>query len=82
MVAFSMAFGFMLLIMAAMAIGVILGRKPISGSCGGMKALGMDVDCEICGGNPALCDTSQNEANTTGKKLGAAELGHEVIDRS
>jgi hypothetical protein len=50
-------FVFMLLMTSAMAIGVIMGRKPISGSCGGMKALGMDVECEICGGNPALCDS-------------------------
>ena len=41
--------------MTAMAIGVILGRNPISGSCGGMKALGMDVSCEVCGGDPDVC---------------------------
>ena len=51
------AFLFMLLMISVMAIGVIMGRKPISGSCGGMKALGMDVECEICGGNPQLCDS-------------------------
>lgn len=54
-----LAFLFMVFMVSAMAIGVIMGRKPISGSCGGMKALGMDVECEICGGNPALCDTSE-----------------------
>lgn len=55
-----LAFIFMLLTVGAMAIGVMMGRAPISGSCGGMKALGMDVDCEICGGNPALCDSSES----------------------
>ena len=55
-----LAFLFMLLLISAMAVGVILGRKPISGSCGGMKALGMDVDCEICGGNPKLCDSGSD----------------------
>ena len=54
-----LAFVLMLLIVAAMAVGVAFGRKPISGSCGGMKALGMDVECEICGDNPALCDTGE-----------------------
>jgi hypothetical protein len=46
----------MLLLTAAMAIGVMMGRKPIAGSCGGMKALNMGVACEVCGGNPAKCD--------------------------
>ncbi len=46
----------MLTVVAAMAIGVIMGRKPISGSCGGIAALGLDTECEICGGDPAKCD--------------------------
>lgn len=41
---------------AAMSIGVIAGRPPIKGSCGGMGALGVDSACEICGGNPRRCD--------------------------
>jgi len=61
-----LAFVFMLLMVAAMAIGVLMGRKPISGTCGGMKALGMDMDCEICGGNPALCDTDEKPAANPG----------------
>ena len=55
-----LAFLFMLFMVGAMAIGVIMGKKPITGSCGGMKALGMDMECEICGGNPALCDTNDS----------------------
>ena len=57
-----LAFLFMLIVMAAMAIGIVFGRKPISGSCGGMKALGMNLECEICGGNPALCDEADKPA--------------------
>jgi len=56
-----LAFFVMLFIMAAMAIGVLFGRVPIAGSCGGMKALGLDVECEICGGNPNLCDAGSND---------------------
>ena len=41
------AFVAMLTLTAAMAVGVIFGRKPIAGTCGGMKALGMEMDCEI-----------------------------------
>lgn len=44
------------LVMAGMAIGVIMGRPPIKGSCGGMGALGVDTACDLCGGNPQRCD--------------------------
>jgi uncharacterized protein len=54
-----LAFLLMLMIVAAMAVGVMFGRKPISGSCGGMKALGMNVECEICGGDPNACDNAR-----------------------
>ena len=48
-------------IVAAMAIGVLMGRKPIQGSCGGMSALGLDTGCDICGGDPALCDAEVDD---------------------
>ncbi|MEH6528982.1 MAG: (Na+)-NQR maturation NqrM, partial [Porticoccus sp.] len=37
--------------MAGMAIGVIMGRKPLKGSCGGVgAALGeKDYTCDLCG---------------------------------
>lgn len=44
------------LVMAAMAVGVMSGRPPIKGSCGGMGALGIDTACDICGGDPQRCD--------------------------
>jgi hypothetical protein len=44
------------LVMAGMAVGVMAGRQPIKGSCGGMGALGIDTACEICGGDPKRCD--------------------------
>lgn len=51
-----LAFALMLLLVAAMAVGVLMGRKPISGSCGGMSALGMEVACDICGGDKGKCE--------------------------
>ena len=51
---------FFLLMTAAMAIGVLSGRKPIQGSCGGMSAL-LDSDCPVCGGNPAKCDAADQD---------------------
>lgn len=51
-----LAFVLMLLLVAAMSVGVLMGRKPISGSCGGMSALGMEVACDICGGDKGKCE--------------------------
>lgn len=53
------------LVIAAMAIGVIMGREPIKGSCGGMGAIGIDTSCEICGGDPKRCDEESSAAAPT-----------------
>ena len=51
----------LLLVVAGMSIGVIFGRKPLKGSCGGVgKALGEeDYVCDICGGDPDKCESEQ-----------------------
>ena len=41
---FFLAFLFVSALVALMAVGVLFGRKPIGGSSGGMKALGMEVE--------------------------------------
>lgn len=56
-----LAFFVMGLIMVGMAVGVLCGRKPIAGSCGGMSAIGMISDCDICGGNKDICETEQEK---------------------
>ncbi|RLA45703.1 MAG: hypothetical protein DRR06_06730 [Gammaproteobacteria bacterium] len=50
------AFIAMVLIISAMSVGVILAKKPIKGSCGGIAALGMDTSCDICGGDTSKCE--------------------------
>lgn len=47
------AFVGMLLLMTLMAVGVIFGRKPITGSCGGLSALQNGETCGICGATKA-----------------------------
>lgn len=47
-------------LVAAMSIGVIFGRKPISGTCGGLNALNGGGACDICGGNTKKC-AEENE---------------------
>lgn len=60
-------FAVMLLCVAGMAVGVMAGRKPIAGSCGGMGATGVESTCTLCGGNPNKCeDLKQDSAEVRG----------------
>jgi len=68
-----LSFLLMLLIVGGMAVGVMFGRKPIAGSCGGMKALGMNMQCEICGGDPSACEQSDAAPGDT------AQLAREAV---
>lgn len=69
------AFVGLLLVVVAMSVGVIMGRKPISGSCGGVgAALGeKDYTCDICGGDPNKCEEQQDQAATTDLAYDASE---------
>lgn len=69
MIEFVLSFIILLAIVAGMAIGVMKGRAPISGTCGGLNNIGIDGACEICGGNPAKCDSNE-EAPAAGRSTG------------
>ena len=58
MLEFLIALVVLLLIVAGMSVGVMMGRQPLKGSCGGVgAALGeANYTCEICGGDPDKCD--------------------------
>jgi len=57
-----LVFVVMLLVVLAMAIGVIMGRRPIAGSCGGLATLGVDREhCPICGGDPEKCENADDD---------------------
>ena len=47
LVTFLISFLLLLLVIAGMSIGVMNGRKPISGSCGGLNG----GSCELCSGS-------------------------------
>ena len=53
------SFLIMLLVIAGMSIGVMNGRKAISGSCGGLNGGG----CELCSGN-GQCRNKNKTAHT------------------
>ncbi|MBD2859104.1 (Na+)-NQR maturation NqrM [Spongiibacter sp. KMU-158] len=60
---------FILLVVTAMAVGVLLGRKPISGSCGGVGAALNDPDyiCDLCGNDPKKCEEQSAAAASNAK---------------
>ncbi|MGS2719265.1 (Na+)-NQR maturation NqrM [Paraglaciecola aestuariivivens] len=49
---FILAFVFFLVVVVAMSVGYIVQQKTISGSCGGLGALGVDKACDC----PEPCD--------------------------
>lgn len=69
----------MLLVVTAMAVGVLLGRKPIEGSCGGMSALGMETACDICGGDQTKCD---EENERVANLSSPADLSYDATKKS
>jgi len=54
------------IVMLIMSVGVLMGRKPVQGSCGGLNKIEGMGECELCGGDAAKCDeavaTSKNGA--------------------
>lgn len=66
-----LVFAVLLFLVTAMSIGVLMGRKPLSGSCGGMSAVGMDGACDVCGGDMKKCE---EESQKAAKKSSMAEF--------
>ena len=64
----------MLLVVLGMSVGVIMGRKPIAGSCGGIANLGIEKECSICGGDRQKCP----EVTPAGE---ASELAYDATKR-
>lgn len=61
---FIIVFFVFMLIIGLMSVGVLMGRKPLKGSCGGVPAaLGEvndpDYECPICGDNPNKCPDNE-----------------------
>ena len=63
---FIVVFIVMLVIIAMMSVGLLM-RKPITGSCGGMSAIGMDTACDVCGGDQTICETESKKAGEAAK---------------
>lgn len=73
-VMFLVVFVTMALVILGMASGVLAGRKPIAGSCGGIAAMGIETQCSICGGERQKCE----EANADGTVQAAQALAYDA----
>jgi hypothetical protein len=62
-------FVIMLLVVLGMSVGVLFGRKPIAGSCGGIANLGIEKECSICGGDRQKCEEVSAGAAGEGSDL-------------
>ncbi|WP_447556120.1 (Na+)-NQR maturation NqrM [Vreelandella sp. EE22] len=79
-----LVFGFMAFIMTAMAVGVLVGRKPIAGSCGGLNQIGMKDGCDICGGKDKVCEEENRKQGTLRRasdESRGADLGYNAVRR-
>jgi hypothetical protein len=55
----TLSFIVILLVIAGMSVGVMNGRRAISGSCGGLNG----GKCELCSGNGDCKDEDREERN-------------------
>lgn len=71
----------MLIFVGLMSIGVIFGRKPLKGSCGGIgAALGeKDYVCELCGDDESKCEEINSSKATAEEKT---TLAYEVTQNN
>lgn len=66
---FLITFGVFLAVITAMAIGYIIRKKTIAGSCGGLGAVGIDKVCNC----PEPCDArKRREAKAAARETKAA----------
>jgi hypothetical protein len=79
---FIFVFAGLMLIILAMSVGVIMGGKPIAGSCGGMANLGMDTACDICAGDKSICEDEDEKNRRIAELAKSTDLAYEVKSKS
>lgn len=53
---FLISFLLMAVVILIMSVGVLMGRRPVQGSCGGLNRIDGMGECELCGGDKKKCD--------------------------
>ncbi len=75
-----LTFVVMCLVIVAMAVGVMFKRKPITGTCGGLNAVGLKGECEICGGDMQKCEENSASAKPSSLSSLAYDASKKRID--
>lgn len=59
MAMFLITLTFMIIVSLLLGVGILMGRKPLAGSCGGVgKALQEpNYECPMCGGDESKCES-------------------------
>jgi uncharacterized protein len=78
MIAFLVSFVAIIVMMLLMAVGVLFGREPLKGTCGGLNRFTGDKECPVCGGDTTKCET----LNSDGQPEDKAGLGRDVMKKS
>lgn len=82
MVIFAVTLAAFLLVMAGMAVGVMLGRREISGSCGGIANSEGETSCSLCSKPDAACRdlarsrSSEETSSRANSGCDASQPGH------
>lgn len=63
------AFVFFIVVISIMSVGVLFGRSPIKGTCGGLNQLMGSQGCEICGGDTRKCDNATVQSSSSNNSL-------------
>ncbi|MDP5210327.1 MULTISPECIES: (Na+)-NQR maturation NqrM [unclassified Microbulbifer] len=78
MTVFIFAFVVMLLVVAGMAVGAMVQKKPLKGSCGGLNTIGMKQNCAICGGDDEACEKEQKRQRN---KVAVEDIAYDATNR-
>ncbi len=73
---FAATFALFLLVIAGMAVGVMMGRRQISGSCGGLANQGEadgSTSCSLCSNPSEACSELRKRAEQAKQNASCAE---------
>lgn len=78
-----LAFFISVLIMIGMAVGIIMGKSPLKGSCGGIGAALNEDDytCDLCEGDKNKCDDFSGNTKKQKSQQTIRDIAYEVSMR-